>query len=146
MDWTNLKEEYIHDPPKKPEGNPRWYAAPGGKRIARVKREDGELREERFFTKVRGVNPSELTFTLQKMVEWLSPCHNIMDRSPAEQTCHKVYNFWMRARGVSLCRYFILKSTFVSTHCIRGHDVLSVQILDTRRFINSSKSIILQIN
>ena len=49
MNWTNLKEEYIHDPPKKPEGNSRWYAAPGGKRIARVKREDGELREGHFF-------------------------------------------------------------------------------------------------
>lgn len=48
MDLMNLKEEYILDAPKEARGQFKMICGAEQQRIARVKREDGELREQRL--------------------------------------------------------------------------------------------------
>lgn len=73
-------------------------------------KEDGELRATFWHKNESNTFTSELTFTLQELVEWLSPCHNIINRSPAEEKCHNMYilsNTQDRGASLSASHYII---------------------------------------
>lgn len=70
---------------KEPEGNSEWYRGPSCRELQGWKERTENWESSIWRESERSKSISELTFTLQKMVEWLSPCRNILHRSPASK-------------------------------------------------------------